>query len=136
MSTTHHAAAIVGCLIPRSKLFSKKKVRTCGHPLPEGNPQYCQDCGKRIYLMVDIAIEGYDVDSATINGLKVFDSGYSNYVCVATAFAEVDTEDWISSILDTVHVLAGSRAHFKQVLEPLGLWTEKHFGIWCVMWTS
>jgi hypothetical protein len=138
MSTTYHAAAVVGCLVPRSKIFLKKEMRTCDHPIPEGNPKFCSECGKRVYLMVNTTIEEYDRDSRTLNGLCVFDNDYSDQILVAAEHAVVDTEEQISSMINIYSSkdMQLLKRGVRLVLKPLGLWDEKQFGVFCIVWTS
>ncbi len=137
MSTTYHAAAIIGCRIPRSKIFLKKKIRTCEHTLSEGNPKFCQECGKRIHLTIDSAIDEYNSDNNTIGGLGVFGNNFSDQVLLAADAAVVDCEEWIS---DMISINPSSHNRLKQkiksILEPLDLWDEEQFGVWGMIWTS
>lgn len=135
MSTTYHAAAILGCRIDESKIFFKKEIRTCDHPLSDNNPKFCSECGKSVFLMVDTAIDEYDYSDQTLSGLRVFGNYVSDQVIIAVDSSIVDSEEWISTRIDPDHTI-GSHSYLKEVLEPLGLWDEKQFGIWCMMWAN
>lgn len=135
MSTTDYAASIIGCRVDRSKIFFKQKTRICDHSLPENYPNFCPECGKRTYLMMEVTIDEYDQDHKTLNGLRVFENEYSDQIIIAACSVVLDCDEWISCKLDPAHV-SGSRTQLKKILKPLDLWDEEQFGIWCMMWAN
>ncbi len=151
MSTTYHAAAIIGCRIDRSRIFLPERVKRCEHP-SDGNAKFCSRCGQKMWKSVNKPIPQYDINDNTIGGLKVFGDDYDDHVFVAGSFVSVDQYGGSHhpyAIIDApVEMLTvGSAAacgesglahtRLRKVLIPLGLWDDgEQFGIWVVMWCT
>ena len=142
MSTTHHAAAIVGCKIDKSEIFLKEKVRSCEHPLPEGvrfrnYAKFCPDCGKKLWREEQKTIPQYDCYEETLCGFRVFYNEYDDFVIVASEFTETDNHSLIP--LNMINISATNiimQRGLKNALKPHGLWNAETFGIWVVLWYS
>ena len=134
MSTTHHAAAIVGCRIPLSKLFVTNTIRSCGHPTPIGNAQFCPDCGKKLWQEVKQPISQYDHDASSLCGYRVFAFTVdSDYVYISDLFSEVKNEHYEKPRPITIDQIPPIKIRIRAILGDIGLWNEDEFGIWPVL---
>lgn len=142
MSTTHYAAAVVGCRIDKSEIFFKEEVRSCKCQTQEGpwsdaggRKLYCPYCGKKMWQEVDKSIPQYVQDEKTLCGFTMFHNECDDFVVVAIEFTE--TNNYSN---DSPEMLSASAANdimrrkLKSVLGKWGLWDEKQFGIHVVMW--
>jgi DNA-directed RNA polymerase subunit RPC12/RpoP len=144
MSTTYHAAAIVGCKIDGSKIFFNKEVRACKHLIPSQTPglppenaKFCSECGKKVWSKVSTSIPQYDEEEETLCGFRVFYDENDDCVFVAGEYTEIPNElEALPEMLDAGAAGDTVRRNLKATLKPLGLWDEKQFGIWLVTWYS
>lgn len=137
MSTTYHAATIVGCKIDRSKIFFNQKVRQCEHLVPEiiRDIKFCPKCGKEMWIKKEVSIPEYDEDKEALCGFRTFFSDEDDCVFVAGEYIETD-----NNIYTPIEMLSTDtyeiRKRLKTALEPFDLWDERQFGIWLVTWYS
>lgn len=45
MGVTYNAAAVIGCKVPKSKIWVNKKTRSYQHVI-HGHVNFCSECGK------------------------------------------------------------------------------------------
>lgn len=141
MSTTYHAAAVIGCRIPKSKLFLEEEIRGCEHELPKkydsDETQFCAQCGKLLWVTLHKTIPEYNPGMKTLCTFRVFDIEWEDFITVA-APGEVSETDFNSySLANRLGIPAPSVAErMERSLGELGLWDETTFGIWAVLWTS
>lgn len=137
MSTTYHAAAVVGCKINKSKIFFTEKVRGCGHYSALAEDKFCPHCGQKAWREERRSILEYDKDEGTICGFRVFNNEHENYVFVAGRCTETDQFAYQpAKMLGTSTIHTEVQMKLKSALAPLGLWDYEQFGIWVIVWTS
>lgn len=142
MSTTHHAAVIVGCRIPYSELFVKSRVRICSHRIPGESldvnlsfDKFCTECGNKLWKTVKEPIAQYDQTGETLCGFRVFAwSVDRDYAYVSDLFSEVDNKSDVEPEPITLDNMSFVKDRIKSLLEAIGLWNENEFGIWPVLW--
>lgn len=141
MSPTYHAAAVVGCRIPKSKIFLKERFRGCEHGLPQpcdsGKEEFCAQCGKLLWVTLHKAIPEYNTDMGTLCTFRVFDIEWEDFITVA-APGEVSETDFDSyTLANRLDIPTSSVAkRMERSLGQFGLWDETTFGIWAVLWVS
>lgn len=144
MSDTYNAAAIIGCRIPKSKVFVGKPVRGCDHDLPQpyaiSEEKFCNKCGKPLWVTLHEAIPEYDYDQETLCGLRVFgyEDDYDDFIYVSGPGA---VSEYNSSYPEPIEKISkGSiepaAEEIESVLFQHGLWDETQFGIWLIVWCS
>ena len=138
MSTTHHAAAIIGCKIDKSKVMFEKSVRSCEHTALTHPAKFCPECGKKLWGVDTTSIIEYNRSDNELCGFRVFDNEYDDYILVVGRSVEIDTDCYNTSAkLDIVNDdISFDRKVLESSLKPVGLWDEKEFGIWVCMWIS
>lgn len=141
MSTSCDAKAMIGVLIEISRLAETKRVRGCEHETTSITSNYCQSCGKPIWVKKEIMIDGYeDYNNAfygdgILHGLRVVycQDEYTVIVaaiCTERACARKGMQQMLE--IDDDDILK-ARELLRSKLEPIGFWDESKFGLWVVM---
>lgn len=137
MGVDYYANSVIGMGISPELLEKEQRRRGCGHP--EGRGRYCAECGKPMYISTKESIDGFDGD--TLFGLAVSSSTDNGYfvvhlVGVTTDSSRSDSDTGCKMIPLEDDVVAKSRQTIKEKLEPAGLWNEKTFGLWSILYCS
>ncbi|KKN99069.1 hypothetical protein LCGC14_0143160 [marine sediment metagenome] len=140
MSTTYHAAAVVGCRIPKSKIFLTEKVRECEHNIPESrikDDEFCAKCGKPLWVTLHKTIPEYNRDMNTLCTFRVFDIEWEDFITVAGPGAVSEVANDCEKPSQLIHLPASDvRKRMERGLEKIGLWDDNEFGIWAILWGS
>ena len=138
MSTTYHAAAVIGCRIERSQLFCTEQKRGCGHDLPQpwatSEAKFCDQCGNQLWIGLQTAIPEYDQGKGTVCGFRLIDNHWDDYVYVVGEISTTNTDGALTTKLtpDLIHI----QDCFELELSGTDLWDEDEFGIWPFLWYS
>ena len=146
MGVGYTAYVFVGMKLDENKLYRTKRARGCGHLETIG--RFCGTCGKPMWKELRSFLPTVDCPYAdtvecslseirSVAGLKlVLGTSYGNgeYESVFVAGAEVMrvVDNDKLPVLD----LAEVRGNMRRVLEPVGLWDDDAFGVWCVLHCS
>jgi hypothetical protein len=138
MGADYYAKAVIGLRVYPSDLVKEKYTerRGCMHKVPDDGFPYCAQCGQpriikdveTVNLLDGLAIEAAystDEEHAVLYLGKHF---------VATNSSRHD-ESPKMQYLDN-NAVQVARETLKSKLEPLGLWNEKYFGLWAVLYCS
>jgi len=137
--------AVVGCKLDSSKLFIKKKVRTCDHDFPEDVSRH-PETGMKLWTEIEAPISQYRADAWP----RELREGEDNILC---RMVEAEDGTLIAMTPDEIHVqvvlsslfkakmaafpkdfdLKSAKRSLQEILEPFGLWDESKFGVWAVV---
>ena len=140
------AYVFVGMKLDEAKLYCTKRVRGCSHE--ETIERFCGTCGKPMWRESRYFVPAVDCPYAdtsecsldevrSVAGLKlVLGTSYVNgeYECVFVAGTEVISVDGYDKL--PVLDLSEIRGSIRKVLEPVDLWDDDAFGVWCVLHRS
>lgn len=137
MGVDWYARAAIGCKVAKEKLWPTSRVRACSHPLPDEAMRFCPTCGKPAWENRSRPADGYDEGKGTFHGFPVArgTDGAVHVVCVKGCLAEADSDDGAArrglpgDIGEAEHDL-------RAMLEPLGMWDDKAFGLWSILYCS
>lgn len=136
MSTTFHAAAVIGCKVAREKIFPKEDIRRCKHVVNE-TTKHCPECGLKMWKTVEVPIPEYDSCTNTVRGMKLFDNYYDDDIIVAYHYSKVSQDgNFETEMIPTNMFDDLTEIRAKETFEALGLWDFHRFGIWPVLYCS
>ena len=129
------AKAVIGVKVPVDKLYDRTKVRTCRHPLPNEEVRYCPTCGRTAWD--DDSVIKYDLFKL---GVELI-TGTDHKPLILTlkdfaAYADAYDNDGYGLLPLTGDGLVSIKPKLQAKLEPLGLWDEKAFGLYAVLYCS
>lgn len=136
MSVSYWCYAAIGVKIDPKKLMRMEIVRNC-HCETEPTGKYCSNCGKEAFEEIETPIEIFE-DQETILGYKVI-YGTDHKESIIAAFearAKDFYEDKKKSFQQLPDNLKEIREKMRDSLGPLGLWDEKKFGLWSILYCS
>ncbi len=143
MSTTYNTAAVIGCKVPRTKIWIRKETRSCRHVVVDDNANFCPECGKKLWKTTDHCISQYDDYEGhfcyyrTIDGYRVFGTKEDDFVIIAAQFIKTDLYSGPQVMqIACPQDIPFIQKSFKKRLQQLDLWDENEFGIWVVMWCT
>jgi hypothetical protein len=136
----YYAHAIIGCEVPKKKLFKTEFVKGCPHQNAT-SANFCPQCGKKawveekIFLFEDdnfnaklnefgLIIERCTDDSGFVIGLEKFCSPQVD-INYNGCYKKAEAVDFTSAREQTMYAL-----------DQLGLWNPKAFGLWVVGYCS
>ena len=129
MSTACYSYAVIGCQVPREKLF-KEDIVTYKHrhaTLPDTN--FCPTCGEVIRTK---EVQEVDIEDK-IGEFKLVWSTDQKEAFIGVVVEASDSID-ILFIEDLDITRYGSS--LREVLKPLGMWDESKFGLYAVQYIS
>jgi len=131
MGASWRGSAVLGCEVT-GKTEREVATRVCAHDITAG-AKFCAECGKPATELEKVPIDGWDT---------IEQAGLSNYTTtdddrqfVGVGVSVWDDGDAQRLSLDTVE-LSAVRDKVRSVLTPIGLWDEKSFGLWAVLYCS
>lgn len=135
MGIDAHAVALIGLTIgKRDVLYQpKRKVKLFDHNHPE-NWIVDPESGKALWKEVRDPIPGYEEGyPSTLCGYSIHLTRHSQ---AFVALRATETESHRSGSLASMGSLPANieeeKKKMKDVLEPLGLWDERSFGLWAI----
>jgi len=155
-SPYYEAAAVLGVELDVQKLYREVRKRGCAcfaePPAADPEWQFCPHCGKPVYETSLVTIPEWDsTDPArillagllvlttanpntpglekTAIGREVIRTGVRLIVGEYAARTDLGRHARMAEVPD----FASVRERLKTVLEPLGLWDDKKFGLWAVL---
>lgn len=139
MSVVYYAYAVVGVRLLPKQFVTKdvKRVRGCKH---EFDSDFCPVCGSPKWREEKISFDALATDEGddkldVFHGIPVCYNTDDQYVYLGitakTSYYGEEDECEIN-ILSIEQI----REKLKSVLEPLGIWDEKSFGLWAVLYCS
>jgi len=138
MGVSYSAYTVVGIRVKEHQLYKEKRIRECKHPFVE-DARFCPVCGKSMFSVEYESIAGYDEGSVEFLGFDVYGGTLNEDDSIGTdifigvgCLVDDEYEPKKFDLLNEEEV----RNELKKKLEPLGLWNEKDFGIWTVLYCS
>jgi hypothetical protein len=150
MSITVACDTVVGIKFEKKDLFEIKTVKAFNHNYPE-TMKFCPETGKKLWSIDKWSAKfpGLERGDDRFAGLKLvngpnvykkndestygFESDPETFY-IGKSFQTNGYQDDKRVSLITEKALAESKAEVKEKLEPLGLWDEKNFGVWTVLY--
>jgi len=145
MGASYYAYTVIGCEVT-DKIRTKEIVgEGCAHN-PPSYQAFCPSCGKPRRIERWLNVPSYDSDREEIthagNTLKVItttdDKRLFAGVAVGVNHQNVKNDEGARLIVIQPSNLSAAPTfddvveQVQRVLQPLGLWDERAFGIWCV----
>ena len=132
MSTTCYSYAVIGCQVPREKLF-KEEIVTYKHrhtTLPDTN--FCPTCGEVIRTK---EVEEISIEDKIGEFKLVWSTDQKEAFVGMVVETDYDSNTNFIGITDPEDI-SNIRYNLKEVLEPLGMWSEIKFGLYAVQYIS
>jgi len=137
MGANYYSYAVIGVKIDPKKLVTATEIRGCEcEEVPTG--KFCQNCGKKAFVQEDEKdlIWDYEEDDDFPCDYKLIFGTDREEVIIAAFWSEqneYNDKDDFSQIPDNIGEI---KEKMKNILEPLGFWSEKDFGLWSVLYCS
>ncbi len=131
MGTDHYAYTVLGVKVPRSKLFIEKQVPNCPHP--QKQDEFCSLCGKKNkMIVVEEPIGIYYEEEGHLGSFEALtNDNCQNEIIIV--FQHVKSTHRGVIVNFSNNLVEEAKKSLKEFLEPLELWEEDKFGIWCVL---
>ncbi len=129
MGVSYNATAVLGIKIDRYRLHEKRTVKAYDHNYPE-SMKFDPQTGNKLWVQQESlisAINHYDEsDDYMLGPFKVIFISESEdcYVVLSSVSTDRRPKKTEANF---------NREELQQVLEPLGLWDEKQFGLWAIV---
>lgn len=145
MGVDWRAKAIIGCRIPLHKLSKTEQVRGCGCPyLQRSDVNFCPQCGAPAQKTETSPIEEWDEDNKTLFGYMYDDHGSNSIwaffgpyiVSTESNRAGGDGSHCVKHPDAPGDAVTCARHWCRNKLKPVGLWDEKEFGLWAMLYAS
>lgn len=141
MGVNYSCSAAIGCRVPREKLYRPGKIRCCSHP--EVEAAFCPQCGRKMWQNGTMPHEGWkEVKGETVS-FKGFPFAYNTdqkdiIICVKGGMAKPSWRDRDSELkrVDIPDDMLAKIQELKKALEAEGMWDEKEFGLWAILYCS
>jgi len=129
MSVNYYSYAVIGCQIPKEKLYQEKTIRIEHHHPVHPVDKYCSICGKELEetIVEEICIED------KIDELEVVYSTDQEEIFIGFSIGAKDGFEF--KFMDISNTLT-MKEDVKKELEPLGLWDEEKFGLYVIQCCS
>lgn len=139
MGVSYYSKAVIGIRVPPADFFVDKTVKTFDHDYPE---DFTHDpkSGKKLWMTVreprpDLNVPvDWEIDNG-LNGFEFFDSTDSEETVLGIG---CESGNWQGEVAfrplpKDINTL---KEELRQLLEPLGMWNEKAFGLYSVQYCS
>ena len=129
MGVDYYSYAFIGQKLNKNKLYQETIVAGCNHQNPD-TANFCSVCGKRAVI-----------DFESLKGISAIESTDNTEIFLALNHHQVKSgssrggENLAFRTLDSKAV-EEAKTVLKELLEPYGLWDEKQFGLWTVLYCS
>ena len=136
MGVDYYAYAFIGQKINKQKMNKDVLTAGCNHQNP-GTANFCSVCGKRAFTVTQQPV----IDFESLKGISAIESTDNEEIFLALNHHQVKSgtsrggENLAFRILDSKAV-EEAKTVLKELLEPYGLWDEKQFGLWTVLYCS
>lgn len=144
MGADFRAYAVIGLRVDEERLYGPpKKVKAFEHNHPE-DWEVDPRTGKKLWYEERPPLADYDPQGTEkILGYKVVTGtwtgrGRDAYICLHFAGNRTYSNGGQKDDLDLLNLpeLQQSKEKMKEALSPLGIWNEKEFGLWAVLYCS
>ena len=134
MSVSYISYAIIGVKVDIDKIFPIRNSRTCDCDVDlSGN--FCSQCGSKLFEKKIEYIEGFDKTKNILHGYKVVFGTDDEDPIIAAKY--VKNSNWDSPSFEQIPTdIADVKNKMRDLFGPLGLWDEKKFGLWSVLYCS
>ncbi len=136
MGADYYSYAVIGIEIDPEKLVTETEERGCDcKEVPTG--KFCSSCGATATVKVkaeDIIWEIEEDDD--FHGYKIIFGTDREKAYISAVWAEEDEDGSINCFNQIPNDIEGIRNKMKDTLDPLGLWDEKKFGLYSVLYCS
>jgi len=158
MGVSYYASAAIGIRVDPEKLFVKRRVAACydrdgefRHACPFRKtdmanevsaaqlPKFCPECGKEPSVVKKLPIEGMRYDDHEslwiLDSFRVLSTSVESRPCVVVGkFVRTGWDKPI--VFFAVPDIDAIRAKLLAALKPRGLWDDKQFGVYAVLYVS
>ena len=147
MGYTTYAVGVVGLRFAPggivSKLYTKEEVRGCNHVMRD-NAKFCPECGAKAFKTERKSITEYNEDAGNplLCGYALVsrseeDLGDPEFIAYDwSGYDDVRAGDEVTFSMDTLERLPTIKAEMQKLLQPLGLWDERAFGVHVFLYES
>ena len=139
MGADYSSYSIIGLKVDPDKLYTEAIRKTYNHNHPE-NMKFDPETGKKLWETRQEPISQFNESEEEFSGYPVVfgtDRGEA-FICIYCASGTYSNGGSNSSFtkIDEDFNLIKEKKEMKNLLEPLGLWNEKDFGLWTVLHCS
>jgi hypothetical protein len=137
MGADFTSSAVVGLKIDPKKLTISKKVRSCKCDVKDiETMKFCPKCGEEVFTEELDCIPGYNEDGDLCGYKLIFGTDQIEaYVCAFLAEQD-DYGDKVQDFTQLPDNIKEIKEKMRDTIGPLGLWDEKKFGLWSVLYCS
>lgn len=155
MGADYYAKVVIGVRVQASKLYEKKTVKAFDHDFPSDwkvDPKSGRSLWERQTTFVlgehGVLEDDYEWrDGRQPKGAKaavVFEQGRGDdrgdHAYIGRVIAQIEVgrqgENGNKKVVDSDFDLTHEAAFLRELLEPLGLWNKRNFGVWLVSYVS
>ena len=154
MSVVYKSYAVIGIEIDLNKCFKMGTERNCKCVVAGiENMKFCPTCGLKAHHMVQNPISEYDDDVRTEHGGGPFEKTLCGYPILFNSYDEEEGCGGKGVALVALYWASDNKQHnsvmaklslnleeikeeMKNKLDPLGMWDEKKFGLWSLLYCS
>jgi len=136
MGVDFYSYSFIGQKIDKHKLSQTVEKPGCSHNPPKG-VNFCPQCGKQARITEEEEI--VDLESIkelsvcyTTDSEEMFVALRDHYTSSGSSRGGKDT----GFVFLSDDAVKAAKKQLKAILEPHGLWDEKHFGLWAVQYCS
>jgi len=134
MSATYYGQAVIGVRIDPKKLMTIKRIRACDCvSAPTGN--FCSNCGKKSFKEEECPIESFSDGENVLDYEVVFGTDREEAV-IAFVCAEETDNNKSNNFKQIPENIKEIKEQMRDTLGPIGLWDEKKFGLWSILYCS
>lgn len=135
MGADYHAYAVIGIVVDSSKFYHEPRtVKAFDHDYPE-DMKFCPQTGKELWALDEEPIEGFDEDRYTLGGFPIVQGTDGKIEVLAVCRNGADDYDRgkVKPLPDNLDEL---KQQVKSLLEPLGQWDERKWGLYAILYCS
>jgi hypothetical protein len=130
MGASFYAQTVIGMRVKNDQLYKERERQGCRCYF-RGHGGFCSSCGAAMTVGEDVPVEGYDPTSEKLLTFDVVKHSYSDDAFITSVCVEVRTEGTEGKMI-VPPPWNWIKQNMKEKLEPLGLWDEGSFGLWCI----
>ena len=118
-------------------LTTEKVVKAFPHNHPE-SMKFDPETGKKLWEIKDVPVKGYDEDDCVFHGYQIVHTTDRRETIIAYLAIGDHTNsnggaDYQMEKLSGKEDISKIKEEMKELLEPLGAWDEKKFGLYAVL---
>ena len=142
MGCSSKASAVIGVRISTKTVLAcglaKTPIRGCAHPETPG--KFCPECGAAIWKVISSRtfedIDDFEQNTDLAGFSCAYDTDQEHVHLGISAQTEWEGGRSAPELLPDAAGLAARKAALEAFLEPLGLWNERSYGLWPILYVS